>query len=199
MIAVDGEVLDQDRGFTGKVGKTYTLTLWRFGERIRDITKAISYDTSVCTLKVNSDDTIKLTTKGVGNAGLGFEFISGSKQVELEDGTLETVYQTTKTNFEWYGTKKDYYEAPGVSVKEFGCYYMDGSHFGNNFSNIYVFDIMYNGVKVNDYTVEGLNGLEYKIQSDGSLLVIHDHKYGNYPFTITHNGVSSSYTLVVWK
>ena len=192
------ETGDEDvRVFQGKVGKTYTATLWYDGEQVKDLKVAKSENIKVCTVKKGSNDVLSITTTGAGEATLTIEFFAGYWEHENEDGTVEggKIYKTT--NMHWYGYSGDSYKIPGVSLRQRGQYYENGARFGDNFGEYHVFDIMYNGQQVTDYTVTGFEGLEYKIQSDGTLLVYHHHKAGRYPFTVTHNGNTGSFTLVV--
>ncbi len=192
------ETGDEDvRVFQGKVGKTYTATLWYDGEQVKDLKVAKSENSKVCTVKKGSNGVLSITTTGAGEATLTIEFFAGYWEHENEDGTVEggKIYKTT--NMHWYGYSGDSYKIPGVSLRQRGQYYENGARFGDNFGEYHVFDIMYNGKQVTDYTVTGFEGLEYKIQSDGTLLVYHHHKAGRYPFTVTHNGNTGSFTLVV--
>ena len=192
------ETGDEDvRVFQGKVGKTYTATLWYDGEQVKDLKVAKSENSKVCTVKKGSNGVLSITTTGAGEATLTIEFFAGYWEHENEDGTVEggKIYKTT--NMHWYGYSGDSYKIPGVSLRQRGQYYENGARFGDNFGEYHVFDIMYNGQQVTDYTVTGFEGLEYKIQSDGTLLVYHHHKAGRYPFTVTHNGNTGSFTLVV--
>ncbi|MBQ6684920.1 MAG: S-layer homology domain-containing protein [Firmicutes bacterium] len=192
------ETGDEDvRVFQGKVGKTYTATLWYDGEQVKDLKVAKSENSKVCTVKKGSNGVLSITTTGAGEATLTIEFFAGYWEHENEDGTVEggKIYKTT--NMHWYGYSGDSYKIPGVSLRQRGQYYENGARFGDNFGEYHVFDIMYNGQQVTDYTVTGFEGLEYKIQSDGTLLVYHEHKKGHYPFTVTHNGNTGSFTLVV--
>lgn len=192
------ETGDEDvRVFQGKVGKTYTATLWYDGEQVKDLKVAKSENSKVCTVKKGGNGVLSITTTGAGEATLTIEFFAGYWEHENEDGTVEggKIYKTT--NMEWYGYTGDSYKVPGVSLRQRGQYYENGGRFGDNFGDYHVFDIMYNGQQVTDYTVTGFEGLEYKIQSDGTLLVYHYHKAGRYPFTVTHNGNTGSFTLVV--
>jgi len=192
------ETGDEDvRVFQGKKGTTYTATLWYDGEQVKDLKVAKSENSKVCTVKKGSNGVLSITTTGAGEATLTIEFFAGYWEHVNEDGTVEggKIYKTT--NMEWYGYTGDSYKIPGVSLRQRGQYYESGGRFGDNFGDYHVFDIMYNGQQVTDYTVTGFEGLEYKIQSDGTLLVYHYHKAGRYPFTVTHNGNTGSFTLVV--
>ena len=186
------------RAYEGKVGTTVKLDLEQFGERLI-IDSAESSNKSVCTVKVNKDGSVTLKTVGKGHASLTFVWISGGFTKVLEDGTEAYITQYTRTNFEWYGHSGDGYVVPGISLRAYGGYYSNGENFGIAFGPYNVFEVLHDGALIKNYTVEGLDGLEYKIQADGTLFIRHDRNKGNYPLKITHDGVSSSYILFIDK
>ena len=180
-----------------KKGSTYTISVWYRGEQLKKFDIYESENKNVATIKKNSNGTFTMKTVGEGETSLTFRFYVGSWNDVQEDGSVIVVDTYSYTNMTWYGYTGDTYTVPGVAIRQRGNYFENGARFGDNFGEYHVFDIMHDGVQVKDYTVSGLDGLEYKIQSDGTLLVYHNHKKGNYPFSITSKGVTSSFTLVV--
>ena len=185
------------RTFHAKKGSTYTISVWYDGEQMKEFDIAESDNNNIVTVKKNSNGTFTMKTVGTGESSLTFRFKYGSWNDVQEDGTVIEVPTRYYTNMHWYGYTGDTYKVPGVALRQRGDYFENGARFGDNFGEYHVFDIMHDGVQVKDYTVTGLDGLEYKIQSDGTLLVYHNHKKGNYPFSITSKGVTSTFTLVV--
>ncbi|MBR2001734.1 MAG: S-layer homology domain-containing protein [Firmicutes bacterium] len=185
------------RTFHAKKGSTYTISVWYDGEQMKEFDIAESDNNNIVTVKKNSNGTFTMKTVGTGESSLTFRFCYGSWNDVQEDGTVIEVPTRYYTNMHWYGYTGDIYKVPGVALRQRGDYFENGARFGDNFGEYHVFDIMHDGVQVKDYTVTGLDGLEYKIQSDGTLLVYHNHKKGNYPFSITSKGVTSTFTLVV--
>ena len=185
------------RTFYAKKGSTYTISVWYDGEQMKDFDISESDNKNIVTVKKNSNGTFTMKTVGTGESSLTFRFKYGSWNDVQVDGTVIEVPTRYYTNMHWYGYTGDTYKVPGVALRQRGDYFENGARFGDNFGEYHVFDIMHDGVQVKDYTVTGLDGLEYKIQSDGTLLVYHNHKKGNYPFSITSKGVTSTFTLVV--
>ena len=185
------------RTFHAKKGSTYTISVWYDGEQMKEFDIAESDNNNIVTVKKNSNGTFTMKTVGTGESSLTFRFKYGSWNDVQEDGSVIVVDTRYYTNMHWYGYTGDTYKVPGVALRQRGDYFENGARFGDNFGEYHVFDIMHDGVQVKDYTVTGLDGLEYKIQSDGTLLVYHNHKKGNYPFSITSKGVTSTFTLVV--
>ena len=185
------------RTFHAKKGSTYTISVWYDGEQMKEFDIAESDNNNIVTVKKNSNGTFTMKTVGTGESSLTFRFKYGSWNDVQEDGSVIVVDTRYYTNMHWYGYTGDTYKVPGVALRQRGDYFENGARFGDNFGEYHVFDIMHDGVQVKDYTVSGLDGLEYKIQSDGTLLVYHNHKKGNYPFSITSKGVTSTFTLVV--
>lgn len=185
------------RTFHAKKGSTYTISVWYDGEQMKEFDIAESDNNNIVTVKKNSNGTFTMKTVGTGESSLTFRFKYGSWNDVQEDGSVIVVDTRYYTNMHWYGYTGDTYKVPGVALRQRGDYFENGARFGDNFGEYHVFDIVHDGVQVKDYTVSGLDGLEYKIQSDGTLLVYHNHKKGNYPFSITSKGVTSTFTLVV--
>jgi len=176
--------------FTAKKGTTHTMTIWLDGVQMKEIVSAQSDNSSICDVKIGSKGELLVTTKGDGRARLTVKFVSG-----VWEDTGEPMH--SQTDFSWYGYSGDAYDMPGVALRQRGNYIFKGARIGSGNEEYLVLDVVLNGKKVTNYTVKGLEELNYKIQSDGTLLIYKGKEAKTYPFDVTSNGESCNFFYVV--
>ena len=176
--------------FTAKKGTTHTMTIWLDGSQMKEIVTAKSDNSNVCDVKIGSKGELLVTTKGDGRARLTIKFVSG-----VWEDTGEPMH--SQTDFSWYGYSGEAYDMPGVALRYRGNYIFKGARIGSGNEEYLVLDVVLNGKKVTNYTVKGLEELNYKIQSDGTLLIYKGKEAKTYPFDVTSNGESCNFFYVV--